>query len=219
MGFQIVHNRIGSDLWANTRLRIIKKFVRGGKVLDLGCGRGYIGNSLPGDVVFGEINPEEFKDLESNKKTVLNALKLPFKSCSYDYVVCSDMLEHIEDDVGVLEEINRVLKKDGKAIIMVPAYKRLFGHHDIIMDHKRRYDKKDFKAKIRNFEINYSRYICSLMFLPFLFNQRVVKSEKTYFGKSKLELKILPLLNIFSWIESSIKLPFGIGLLFVLKKT
>jgi len=218
MDFQIVHSRIGSDLWANTRLKIIKKFVKGGKVLDLGCGKGYIGNSLSGDVVFGEINPKEFKDLESSKKTVLNALKLPFKSCSFDYVVCSDMLEHIEDDVGVLEEINRVLKKEGKAIIMVPAYRRLFGHHDIIMDHKRRYDKKDFEAKIGNFEVNYSRYICSLMFLPFLFNQRFVKSEKTYFGKSKIEPKIAPLLDFVSWLESKIKLPFGIGLFFVLEK-
>jgi len=220
MSFQIVLGRIGSDVWANSRLRIIKQFVGPGRVLDLGCGKGYIGKSLNNDVVFGEINPEEFKDLDSNKKTVLNALNLPFKSGYFDYVICSDMLEHIDDDIKVLEEINRVLKEGGKAIIMVPAYQRLFGHHDRIMDHKRRYDKRIFKNKIAHldFDIAYVRYTCSLLFIPFLFNQLFVKSGKTYFGKSRLEPKILPLLNFISLIESKIKLPFGIGLFYVLKK-
>ena len=39
---------------------------------------------------------------------------------SFDIVICSHVLEHVDDDLRALGEIYRVLKKDGTAIIVVP---------------------------------------------------------------------------------------------------
>jgi SAM-dependent methyltransferase len=220
MRFEIVHNRIGSDIWA----RILQKIMSREKdktILDLGCGKGYIGKSLALNnyVVFSEINPELIKDIEGDK-VVLDALHMPFKNESFDWVICADVLEHIKDDKKVLQNIYDILKQGGKAIIALPAYSRFYGHHDKLIGHYRRYDRKSFEKTAIDigFKIICMRYSLSILFFPFLINQLFVKSDKAYIGKSDLEKKLLPLLDFIVSIESSLKLPFGINLLFVLEK-
>lgn len=46
--------------------------------------------------------------------------KLPFDDESYDFVFASHVLEHIPDDKKAIEEIRRVLKPNGIAILPVP---------------------------------------------------------------------------------------------------
>ena len=50
----------------------------------------------------------------------LNILNLPFDDNSFDFVVCSHVLEHIIDDGQAMDELRRVLRPDGCAIIQVP---------------------------------------------------------------------------------------------------
>lgn len=216
-------NRVGTDLWANTRLRILKRIVkaRDKTILDLGCGRGYVGISFSKDneVIFGDIDEESMKGIKG-MKVILDGSYIPFKQESFDYVICADVLEHIKEDKKVLRNIYSILKKGGEAIIALPAYSKLYGHHDKLIHHYRRYDKKSFSrmAKSIGFKIKSARYLCSLLFFLWFINQLFFKSNKAYIGKSKLENKIIPLLNFLAWIESSLILPFGINLLVVLKK-
>jgi len=51
--------------------------------------------------------------------------------CTYDFLLCSHVLEHIPDDLKAMKEIYRMLKDGGRAIIMVPIVKKL---NDIIED-------------------------------------------------------------------------------------
>ena len=46
--------------------------------------------------------------------------KLPFKDNLFDIVICSHVLEHVPDDKKGMQEILRVLKKNGWAILQVP---------------------------------------------------------------------------------------------------
>ena len=48
--------------------------------------------------------------------------KLPFKAGSFDKVICSEVLEHIPEDNIAVEELVRVLSKDGAIGISVPHY-------------------------------------------------------------------------------------------------
>jgi ubiquinone/menaquinone biosynthesis C-methylase UbiE len=192
----------------------------GKAILDLGCGKGYVGMSLENNkVVFADIEPALIKGIEG-MKVVLDANYLPFKGKIFDYVICTDVLEHIKNDKKVLQNIYATLKKRGKVVIALPAYSRLYGHHDRLIHHYRRYDKKAFSEMAKNvgFRIKSVRYTCSLLFFPFLLNQFIAKSNKAYIGKSKVEEKITPLLNFFCFLESNLKLPFGINLLFILEK-
>ena len=51
--------------------------------------------------------------------------KIPLKSNSIDCVLLSNVLEHIFYPEKLLKEINRILKKDGKCLILVPFFIKL----------------------------------------------------------------------------------------------
>jgi ubiquinone/menaquinone biosynthesis C-methylase UbiE len=53
---------------------------------------------------------------------VANATKLPFKDGSFGKVICSEVLEHIPEDKMALDELIRVLRKDGAIGISVPHH-------------------------------------------------------------------------------------------------
>ncbi len=52
----------------------------------------------------------------------LNQLPLPFSENEFDYVLCSDILEHMHDYPRLLGEVHRVLKSGGTVEIRVPHY-------------------------------------------------------------------------------------------------
>lgn len=96
-----------------------QSFEPGSRVLDLGGNR--IGKRGLFDIEkFGlDIT---YANLSSAKKpdVVSDAAKLPFKPDTFDYVICSELLEHVMDPVSVIHEIHYGLKKRGIVLICVP---------------------------------------------------------------------------------------------------
>ncbi|WP_073147990.1 class I SAM-dependent methyltransferase [Mesonia phycicola] len=45
---------------------------------------------------------------------------LPFKDNQYDFILCNHVLEHIPDDTKAMQELYRVLKPGGTAILQIP---------------------------------------------------------------------------------------------------
>ena len=48
---------------------------------------------------------------------------IPLDGDSVDLIICSHVLEHIMDDAKAMNELRRVLKPDGTALIMCPVYR------------------------------------------------------------------------------------------------
>jgi len=73
--------------------------------------------TLGGMVDAGEIDIERFKGVLRGDATTL-----PFADGSFDVVITSEVLEHIQDDVAAIAEMARVLKPGGHFAATVPAW-------------------------------------------------------------------------------------------------
>lgn len=73
------------------------------------------------------------------------------KAASYglfDTIILVHVLEHIEDDRAALTHLHSLLAPGGRILIEVPAMPFLFSHHDEMLGHFRRYNKKNFQAMV-----------------------------------------------------------------------
>jgi SAM-dependent methyltransferase len=62
-------------------------------------------------------------DIESPlAKVKMDIHQIPFKENTFDVVLCNHVLEHVKDDIKAMNEIQRVLKPDGFAILQVPFF-------------------------------------------------------------------------------------------------
>jgi ubiquinone/menaquinone biosynthesis C-methylase UbiE len=104
------------------------------KVLEVGCGRGYLAgklakkNAVTGcDIVIADSVREKYGEV---KFVEANIEHLPYKDHSFDVVVTTHTLEHVKDLPAAVRELKRVAKND--LIIVVPKqrpYKYTFSLH------------------------------------------------------------------------------------------
>ena len=105
----------------------------GQKILDIGCAWGYSLMRLDSMGVFAygidvDLQAIEFggKLAEYNGYKIdiryANAKSLPFPDENFDAIICAETLEHIplENRLSVLQEMKRVVKKNGKMVLSTP---------------------------------------------------------------------------------------------------
>lgn len=57
----------------------------------------------------------------------------------WDFVLCQNVLEHVEDDAAAMQSMARALRPGGRLTLLVPAHPRLYGSLDESFGHHRRY--------------------------------------------------------------------------------
>lgn len=87
----------------------------------------------------------------------MDGANLTFADNSFDLVVASDVLEHIQDEAQALREWTRVLRPGGKLLVFVPAFQFLWGKHDEANHHFRRYTAAQLAASLRKADLQVSR--------------------------------------------------------------
>jgi glycosyltransferase involved in cell wall biosynthesis len=65
-----------------------------------------------------------------------------------DTVVCLNVLEHIEDDLGALRNIRSMLEPGGRAVILVPEGQSIFNSLDEELGHCRRYSEQQLRQRM-----------------------------------------------------------------------
>jgi len=68
-----------------------------------------------------------------------NVCALPFPDESFDLILATDVIEHVEDDLSALRELHRILRPGKFLLLTVPAFPLLWGLQDEVSHHRRRY--------------------------------------------------------------------------------
>jgi SAM-dependent methyltransferase len=56
-----------------------------------------------------------------------------------DLVLMMDVLEHVDDDQGLLRHYTKGLPEQARVVISVPAFQWMWSGHDVFLEHRRRY--------------------------------------------------------------------------------
>ena len=150
-------------------IRRLVKAIRPNRTLDIGCGSGLITKVLAeasAQVVAVEVS-EEAVDVSRHTlgeaSNVLLKVVDVFQSReaiddwrgSFDLVVLSEVLEHIQDDEGALDTVRQLLGERGWLLVTVPGDPKLWNTEDEQAGHVRRYTREELRRKLakQGFEI------------------------------------------------------------------
>ena len=127
-------------------------------ILEVGCSSGYFLAELkaanPDAAVIGsDFIRKPLERLAKRMPTVpllqFDLVQCPFPDECVDGVVALNVLEHIEDDRSALEQIHRILRPGGVAVLEVPAGQWLYDSYDRFLMHWRRYSRRELVDRCR----------------------------------------------------------------------
>jgi len=204
---------------------VIRPFV-GDRVLEIGAGTGNMSaHFMPRSVYWAtDINEHYLDYLEKMTHTrpymhvaYIDAAKgETYPRASFDTVICLNVVEHVPDDLGSLQNIRSVLADGGRAIILVPCGPELYGTLDEVLGHCRRYTEETLRSVAENagFQVEQILQFNRTGVAAWWWNGQVLKRRT--FGLN--QIRILNVLTpVFRKIDSWLPLP-PLSIIAILRK-
>jgi SAM-dependent methyltransferase len=151
------------------------------RVLDAGCGTGFnlLALSRLGRAVGVDIAPEAIAFCQERGVRAVRAslLALPFGCASFDAVTSFDVLYHawVTDDRAAVVEMARVVRPGGVLLVRVPALRALWGAHDVEVQSRHRYTRRELEALLEAGGLRVERITyCNSLLFPVLLARRTL---------------------------------------------
>jgi SAM-dependent methyltransferase len=214
-------------------LRLLDRYLppsnsRERRLLDVGCGTGAMLRDLERYGLATGIEAEDAAVRLCRERGLTAVLRaeappLPFEDESFDLVTALDVLEHVDDDVEVMREIERTLRPGGLTLLSVPAYGFLWGLQDEVAHHKRRYVARQLSDRIEaaGLEIRRLSYFNTALFLPIAIVRLLrrvktsapgVRSDFDMTRPGRLNEALARVFASEAWIVERADLPFGVSI-------
>ncbi len=111
------------------------KAFRGGSLLDFGCGAKPYRSLFDVERYVGvDIENPGHPHLTEEVDVFYDGKTLPFEGRSFDYFLCSEVMEHVFEPDAILDELHRVLKPGARGIFTVPF---VWNEHEMPYDYAR----------------------------------------------------------------------------------
>jgi SAM-dependent methyltransferase len=112
------------------------------KILDVGAGSGFFSKVLLRETAATSavcVDPGYAEDWSASHfgKTITFRRASPVGDA--DVVLLMDVLEHVDDDAGLLQEYAGPARSGTRFVVSVPAFSWLWSRHDEFLEHRRRY--------------------------------------------------------------------------------
>lgn len=114
----LYHSKIVTEMLDGVRM----SDRRSDKVLDVGCGIGFVSQLYPNFDITGIDLSEEMLKRNPFKWRRMDAEKMDFPDNHFDYVICRSLLHHLDNPSAGLREMHRVLKPGGTWVCWDPNY-------------------------------------------------------------------------------------------------
>lgn len=220
-----------------------KYLLANGVVLEIGSSSGYLLRDIQkkntGIFIIGsDCIPEPLKKIAEYHPDIpliqFDLINCPLPDNSVDVVVALNVLEHIENDVTALQQIHRILKPGGYAIIEVPANQDLYDFYDEQLKHFRRYSIRELSklAEDAGFLIHKSSHLGFFIYPTFRYiklrNKQKMNQNKTFrqenvkdlihLGGSVMNTVLYSIMRFELVLGKMIRYPWGIRCLITLSK-
>ena len=134
---QGLKKNIFQKIWHKRRFSEVLKVITpvNGRVLDVGCHGATFTKVISGKIgskkIYGidishQAIEEAKRKIPEGEFKVADAREIPFRDNFFDAAFCFEVLEHVDNPVEVISEIQRVLKKGGYVTILIPTDNKLF---------------------------------------------------------------------------------------------
>jgi 2-polyprenyl-3-methyl-5-hydroxy-6-metoxy-1,4-benzoquinol methylase len=145
--------------WETARADAIERIlgaraIRPATILDVGCGDGFTGEQLASAFGAAELWGVDLhataescaRQSRSGVHYVQHLEQVPSKE--FALALLCDVIEHVQDDVGLVESALSRLAPDGHLLLTVPSFQALFSSHDRALRHYRRYSLPELRRTI-----------------------------------------------------------------------
>jgi SAM-dependent methyltransferase len=198
-GSQMLGRLARAERFNNWMADVIRPFL-GERLLEIGSGTGNLTRRLvPRDVyVASDVNPLYLKTLgnltsdrpylAAQYTDVTDLGSYPHLAGGFDSVVCLNVIEHVDDDLGALRNIRSVLADGGRAVVLVPQGPWNFGTLDGVLGHKRRYTEESLRRVAAEAGLTVKQIVRfnRISSLPWFLNGRILR--KTSFGLLQIRI-------------------------------
>ena len=139
------------------------------RLLDIGAGSGFFSRHLLAEgsaqsALCVDIGYAGDRDDAVAGKPVLYRRDTGPTDC--DLVLMMDVLEHVDDDVGLVRHYADKVPSGAHFLATVPAFRFLWSGHDVFLEHKRRYRLPEIEATMRDagLEVVHGAYYFGFVF-------------------------------------------------------
>ena len=151
----ILGEDIGAHWYYASKARAMSRMLDGStprRIVDVGAGSGFfsrhlLSTSSAREAWCVDISYPCDRDCEESQKILRYRRSIDYVDANL--VLLMDVLEHVDDDVGLLREYVKKVPDDSEFLLTVPAFNWLWSSHDDFLEHRRRYTLPQVERVVR----------------------------------------------------------------------